>query len=113
MTQAQPALNGLATDDILHDSDRLVMQDMWTLSGIFRDVYILGRPPSAHVADYHIQTPMEFDSDGSLESVALDVTVYLSAQVCQSAPVQHKQLHQLPYLRSHLLSLPGANVDMV
>lgn len=54
---------------------------MWTLSGIFRDVYVLGQPSTVHITDYHVQTPMEFDTSGVLKSLALDVTVHLSAMV--------------------------------
>lgn len=54
---------------------------MWTLSGIFRDVYILGQPTSLHITDYHVRTPLGFDDDHNLKCVALDVTVNLSAMV--------------------------------
>lgn len=57
------------------------VQDMWTLSGIFRDVYILVQPTSLHITDYHVRTPLGFDADHNLNSVALDVTVNLSAMV--------------------------------
>lgn len=57
------------------------MQDMWTLSGIFRDVYILGQPSGIHISDYHVQTPLEFGDSGSLKSAQLDVVVHLSAAV--------------------------------
>jgi beta-galactosidase/beta-glucuronidase len=63
------------------DGSYLEDQDMWCLSGIFRDVYILERPKKVHVTDYHVQTPLQFDADGSLESAAVKATVHLSAEV--------------------------------
>ena len=87
------------------------MQDMWTLSGIFRDVYILGRPADVHITDYHVQTPLQFDADGSLQHVALDVVVHLSARVRQYAPAlrqSHSCCTGLHYSYSQRLSFAGA-----
>eukprot|EP00892_Ulva_mutabilis_P006689 jgi/Ulvmu1/4392/UM002_0117.1 len=72
------------------DGSYLEDQDMWTLSGIFRDVYVLGRPSTVHITDYHIQTPLAFTDHGSLDSVALDVTVHVSAkdaETCASSKI--------------------------
>src|ERR1019366_3010094 len=38
------------------DGTYLEDQDMWWLSGIFRDVYLLARP-ATHIADLHIHAP--------------------------------------------------------
>ncbi len=39
------------------DGSYLEDQDMWFLSGIFRDVYLIARPP-AHIRDFVIHTPL-------------------------------------------------------
>ena len=51
------------------------------LSGIFRDVYILTRPGAAHISDYHVRTPLDFDAKGGLNAVHLDIDVDVSAEV--------------------------------
>jgi beta-galactosidase/beta-glucuronidase len=63
------------------DGSYLEDQDMWCLSGIFRNVYILMQPKASHIADYRIRTPMTFDKDGALQSLELNVDVDVSAQV--------------------------------
>lgn len=63
------------------DGSYLEDQDMWCLSGIFRDVYILTRPSAAHISDYHVRTPLAFDADGGLETAKLEVDVDVSAEV--------------------------------
>ncbi|MTI15203.1 beta-galactosidase [Sansalvadorimonas verongulae] len=48
------------------DGSYLEDQDMWWLSGIFRDVYILSKPQQ-HIADYQIEaTPVHNYRDGQL-----------------------------------------------
>jgi beta-galactosidase/beta-glucuronidase len=64
------------------DGSYLEDQDMWCLSGIFRDVYILCRPREVHITDYMLRTPMKFDAEGNLTDVSLHVLLHLSAQVC-------------------------------
>ncbi len=44
------------------DGSYMEDQDMWWLSGIFRDVYLLARP-AAHIADIHVHAP----ADGKLK----------------------------------------------
>jgi Glycosyl hydrolases family 2, sugar binding domain len=63
------------------DGSYLEDQDMWCLSGIFRNVYVLMQPKASHIADYQIRTPMTFDKDGALQSLELNVGVDVSAQV--------------------------------
>lgn len=63
------------------DGSYLEDQDMWCLSGIFRDVYILERPKKVHITDYHLQTPLQLASSGTLESAAVKATVHVSAEV--------------------------------
>lgn len=51
------------------DASYLEDQDMWWLSGIFRDVYLLARPRT-HVADFAVRT--ELDADYRNAVVSLD-----------------------------------------
>lgn len=67
------------------DGSYLEDQDMWWLSGIYRRVYVLARPEVLHITDYHMRTPLTFSpTDGSLDSLRLEVDVSLSAQVWKS-----------------------------
>jgi hypothetical protein len=68
------------------DGSYLEDQDMWCLSGIFRDVYILALPHAAHIADYYVRTPLSFDSSGELKALQLCLEVDVSAAVRFSAP---------------------------
>jgi beta-galactosidase len=63
------------------DGSYLEDQDMWCLSGIFRNVFVMKQPKSAHITDFHVRTPMAFDQDGALETLQLDVDVDVSARV--------------------------------
>jgi len=54
------------------DASYLEDQDMWWLSGIFRDVYLLARPAN-HIADLTIRTP--FDSRYENARLVLNVPV--------------------------------------
>ena len=40
------------------DGSYLEDQDMWWLSGIFRDVYLLSRPET-HIADFFVKTQLD------------------------------------------------------
>lgn len=68
----QPGQNLLAVEVYRwSDGSYLEMQDMWKMSGIFRDVYLYSRPP-VHIADYFIQTDLDThysDAIFSLETV--------------------------------------------
>jgi beta-galactosidase/evolved beta-galactosidase subunit alpha len=63
------------------DGSYLEDQDMWCLSGIFRDVYILTRLGAVHISDYHIRTPLTFDEAGQPTSITLLLDVDVSAAV--------------------------------
>ena len=54
------------------DGSYLEDQDMWRLSGIYRDVVLLALPP-VHVRDYHVQT--ELDGPYRDATLAVDVDV--------------------------------------
>ncbi|MEJ5314888.1 MULTISPECIES: glycoside hydrolase family 2 TIM barrel-domain containing protein [Anaerolinea] len=54
------------------DGSYLEDQDMWFLSGIFRDVYLMALPP-AHIRDFVIHTPL----DGAYRNARLEVTLFL------------------------------------
>lgn len=64
------------------DGSYLEDQDMWCLSGIFRDVYILERPKQVHITDFHVQTPLQLTNNATLDSATVKATVHLSAEVC-------------------------------
>ncbi|WP_373330982.1 glycoside hydrolase family 2 TIM barrel-domain containing protein [Salmonirosea aquatica] len=53
------------------DGSYLEDQDFWRLSGIFRDVYLLSRPP-VHISDFVVQT----DLDDSYRDANLKVGIY-------------------------------------
>ena len=71
------------------DGSYLEDQDMWCLSGIFRDVYILTQPHAAHITDYHIRTPLTFNEQGELQKAELNVDVDVSAAVRSLHPSDH------------------------
>ena len=54
------------------DGSYLEDQDMWWLSGIFRDVYLIARPP-VQLADIRVRTPL----DDAYDSAALDLRATL------------------------------------
>ncbi|KAI7835594.1 hypothetical protein COHA_010515 [Chlorella ohadii] len=60
------------------DGSYLEDQDMWWLSGIHRDVYLLLKPRQ-HIADFHTRTPLEWGPDGQLTSAKLEVEVQVEA----------------------------------
>jgi beta-galactosidase len=54
------------------DGSYLEDQDMWRLSGIFRDVDLLARPP-VHIRDFHVVTDLDDAYRDAVLSVAVDV----------------------------------------
>ena len=83
---ATPAVRSMQVDAHVQvmkwsDGSYLEDQDMWCLSGIFRDVYLLALPNAAHIADYRVQTPITFDADGAPQSIGMKVEVDVSAVV--------------------------------
>ncbi len=53
------------------DASYMEDQDMWWLSGIFRDVYLLSRPEPLRLADVHIKTAYDPEtSEGEVEVAA-------------------------------------------
>ena len=64
------------------DGSYLEDQDMWRLSGIFRDVY-LWSPPKAHLCDLEVKT----DLDGQYKDATLGVLVTLENSGAQPAAV--------------------------
>ncbi|WP_139891840.1 beta-galactosidase subunit alpha [Bacillus sp. D386] len=60
-------------------------QDMWWLSGIYRDVYLLVRP-KAHVRDYFIKTTL----DENYENGELEIETYILNQ--KNNPITNYQL---------------------
>src|SRR5208283_5318689 len=59
----RPGQNTLAVRVVQwSDGSYMEDQDMWWLSGIFRDVYLLARPDT-HVGDLHVHAP----ADGKLK----------------------------------------------
>lgn len=61
------------------DGSYLEDQDMWFLSGIFRDVYLIARPP-AHIRDFVIHTPLTDD----YRHARLEVTLFVKNQSARS-----------------------------
>lgn len=55
------------------DGSYLEDQDMWRMSGIFRDVSLLHKPET-HIADYHVVT----DLNAELDRAVLNVEVALA-----------------------------------
>ncbi|KAL4457400.1 hypothetical protein ABPG75_012265 [Micractinium tetrahymenae] len=58
------------------DGSYLEDQDMWWLSGIHRDVYLLLKPRE-HIRDFCVRTPLAFDSQGGLAAARLEVEVHV------------------------------------
>ncbi|ASK62226.1 beta-galactosidase subunit alpha [Virgibacillus phasianinus] len=54
------------------DSSYLEDQDMWWLSGIFRDVYLLSRP-KAHIRDVFVRTDLDEDYQDATLNVDIDI----------------------------------------
>ncbi|MCY0898947.1 MAG: DUF4981 domain-containing protein [Firmicutes bacterium] len=62
-------------------------QDMWWLSGIFRDVYLLARP-QAYVQDVALRTHTSVSSDGTQGTVQVEVTIRTPEAVDHSGIVE-------------------------
>ena len=74
-THLTPGSNLLAVEVYRYsDGAFLEDQDMWRMSGIFRDVY-LWSPAAAHVQDFEVQTPL----DRTYRDATLHVTATLTA----------------------------------
>lgn len=71
----KPGRNTLAVEVLRYaDGSYLEKQDMWNMSGIFRDVTLSARPP-AHVADLRFDAGLAADNSTG----TLDMTIALSA----------------------------------
>lgn len=71
------------------DGKYLEDQDMWYLSGLARDVYLVGRPEIA-LQDFYVRTPLAFDAaTGALAAAALEIDVDIAAP----RPVDLTQCH--------------------
>ncbi len=57
------------------DGSYLEDQDMWRLSGIFRDVY-LWSPPNVHIRDYELRTEFDSDYQDAMVTAIVRVTNY-------------------------------------
>lgn len=55
------------------DGSYLEDQDMWYMSGIFRDVYLISEPASVYIADYTIVTGLDDDHSHATLSVKVDL----------------------------------------
>lgn len=55
------------------DGSYLEDQDMWWMSGIFRDVYLLSEPSSLRIADYRIITELDESSRDGILSVHVNI----------------------------------------
>ncbi|HEV7300079.1 MAG TPA: glycoside hydrolase family 2 TIM barrel-domain containing protein [Tepidisphaeraceae bacterium] len=97
------------------DATYMEDQDMWWLSGIFRDVYLLSHPKT-HIADVHVRT----DLDARYYDATLNVTVAtanpasgntveLKLLDAQQQPVLEKPVSQPVKNESTQLSVPVAN----
>lgn len=64
------------------DGSYMEDQDMWWLSGIFRDVYLLSHP-TAHVADVHVQTKL----DAVYQDATLNVKLTIGGGATKGAKV--------------------------
>ncbi|KAF2207560.1 glycoside hydrolase family 2 protein [Cercospora zeae-maydis SCOH1-5] len=116
------------------DGSYIEDQDQWWLSGIFRDVFLLGFPKDARIEDLSLQTPLDKDyRDATLEVQAVvtgsgELTFNLTdvsgkpvasksvtkedkstKTVSVSIPVQdpHKWTAETPYLYNLSVSLAG------
>ena len=110
----KPGANLLAVEVYrFGDGAFLEDQDMWRMSGIFRDVY-LWAPPDQHVRDFEVQTDLDGDyRDGTLrvrqacERIAKAAKVTLSAALDgvatpathgRSAPTSCRRVARTPVL---------------
>ncbi|TYP74126.1 beta-galactosidase subunit alpha [Paenibacillus methanolicus] len=69
------------------DGTYLEDQDMWYLSGIFRDVYLISEPSSVRIADYRIVT--------ELDARYCDATLAVKAELVGEHPQGEVGLHLL------------------
>ncbi|WP_163881284.1 glycoside hydrolase family 2 TIM barrel-domain containing protein [Paenibacillus favisporus] len=70
----QPGVNRLAVRVYQwSDGSYLEDQDMWWLSGIFRDVYLIAEPASIRVADYRVVTELDAKFEQGVLNVWLDL----------------------------------------
>ncbi|KAI0875622.1 beta-galactosidase [Hypoxylon argillaceum] len=63
------------------DATYIEDQDQWRMSGIFRDVHLIGFPPQARVEDLFIQTKLDQDYVDAELKVRVDVTGSCEIQV--------------------------------
>lgn len=56
-------------------------QDQWRMSGIFRDVYLLGFPYNSRIEDLFIQTKLDSDDIDAKLEIRVDVTGSCDVQV--------------------------------
>ncbi|RKP48865.1 beta-galactosidase subunit alpha [Cohnella endophytica] len=61
------------------DGSYLEDQDMWWMSGIFRDVYLIAEPSAVRIADYRVVTEL----DESYRNAVLSVRVELEGEAAQ------------------------------
>ncbi len=72
----QPSSNTIAVQVYrFSDGTYLEDQDMWRLSGIFRDVYLMATPP-VHVRDFFATTDLDADYRDAELSIAAEVSNY-------------------------------------
>lgn len=70
----QPGRNTIAIEVYrFSDGSYLEDQDMWSLSGIEREVFLFARPPE-HIADLRIDAGLDADNTAGTLAVALDVS---------------------------------------
>ncbi|HET7625047.1 MAG TPA: glycoside hydrolase family 2 TIM barrel-domain containing protein, partial [Verrucomicrobiae bacterium] len=82
----KPGKNLLAVENFRwSDGSYLEDQDMWRLSGIFRDVY-LWSPPNIHIRDFEIRT----DLDTNYHDAELKINLHLANYTHQPANVTFK-----------------------
>ncbi|WP_075180696.1 beta-galactosidase [Pantoea sp. 1.19] len=86
------------------DGSWLEDQDMWRMSGIFRDVWLLQKP-DIHIADYQVETPLSED----LRRAELAMTVSLGGRGYTDARVQ-LQLWQDTVLLGEIDAAPGSAI---
>ncbi|PAV31157.1 beta-galactosidase subunit alpha [Virgibacillus profundi] len=72
------------------DSTYIEDQDMWWLSGIFRDVYLIARP-NVHIRDIFIRT----DLDENYENALLKMDVEVSGEIAGDQKVEYQLLDHL------------------
>lgn len=71
------------------DSTYIEDQDMWWLSGIYRDVYLLSRTHT-HIRDVFVRTAL----DGNYADATLEVNLEIENRALEAVQVQYKLLDQ-------------------